>query len=162
MARTQHLWILLIVQCFLFKCGHLTVFERRFVISDTQPVPFTSAEDPPELCQCSGARCSWTHDERQIQNHPTQSVTPLQDLTGHYFCSCLIPLVCCCCIDPESRVILKSPEEEAGPDRYINANYIRVRSNIDLYWNSSPWDAQCVSEQCSSGRNLCLVKGSSF
>uniref|UniRef100_UPI0037E7C1DA tyrosine-protein phosphatase non-receptor type 7-like isoform X1 n=2 Tax=Semicossyphus pulcher TaxID=241346 RepID=UPI0037E7C1DA len=27
--------------------------------------------------------------------------------------------------NPESRVILKSPEEEAGPDRYINANYIR-------------------------------------
>ncbi|XP_040008503.1 tyrosine-protein phosphatase non-receptor type 7-like [Xiphias gladius] len=25
----------------------------------------------------------------------------------------------------ESRVILRSPEEEAGPDRYINANYIR-------------------------------------
>lgn len=30
------------------------------------------------------------------------------------------------CLDPESRVILRSPEEEAGPDRYINANYIRV------------------------------------
>ncbi|XP_074538068.1 tyrosine-protein phosphatase non-receptor type 7-like [Halichoeres trimaculatus] len=27
--------------------------------------------------------------------------------------------------NPESRVILKSSEEEAGPDRYINANYIR-------------------------------------
>ncbi|XP_028265463.1 tyrosine-protein phosphatase non-receptor type 7-like [Parambassis ranga] len=27
--------------------------------------------------------------------------------------------------NPESRVILRSPEEEAGPDRYINANYIR-------------------------------------
>ncbi|XP_069033805.1 LOW QUALITY PROTEIN: tyrosine-protein phosphatase non-receptor type 7-like [Embiotoca jacksoni] len=27
--------------------------------------------------------------------------------------------------NPESRVILKSPQEEAGPDRYINANYIR-------------------------------------
>lgn len=29
-------------------------------------------------------------------------------------------------LDPETRVILKSPEEDAGPDRYINANYIRV------------------------------------
>ncbi|KAI3357910.1 hypothetical protein L3Q82_016291, partial [Scortum barcoo] len=27
--------------------------------------------------------------------------------------------------NPESRVVLRSPEEEAGPDRYINANYIR-------------------------------------
>nr|XP_020516816.2 tyrosine-protein phosphatase non-receptor type 7-like isoform X1 [Labrus bergylta] len=27
--------------------------------------------------------------------------------------------------NPESRVVLKSTEEEAGPDRYINANYIR-------------------------------------
>uniref|UniRef100_A0A665VJE1 protein-tyrosine-phosphatase n=1 Tax=Echeneis naucrates TaxID=173247 RepID=A0A665VJE1_ECHNA len=27
--------------------------------------------------------------------------------------------------NPESRVILKSPKEEAGPDRYINANYMR-------------------------------------
>ncbi|XP_042265580.1 tyrosine-protein phosphatase non-receptor type 7-like isoform X1 [Thunnus maccoyii] len=27
--------------------------------------------------------------------------------------------------NPESRVILRSPEEEVGPDRYINANYIR-------------------------------------
>ncbi|XP_040920540.1 tyrosine-protein phosphatase non-receptor type 7-like [Toxotes jaculatrix] len=27
--------------------------------------------------------------------------------------------------NPESRVILRSPEEEAEPDRYINANYIR-------------------------------------
>lgn len=27
--------------------------------------------------------------------------------------------------NPESRVILRSLEEEAGPDRYINANYIR-------------------------------------
>ncbi|TMS16933.1 Tyrosine-protein phosphatase non-receptor type 7 [Larimichthys crocea] len=27
--------------------------------------------------------------------------------------------------NPESRVILRSSEEEAGPDRYINANYIR-------------------------------------
>lgn len=27
--------------------------------------------------------------------------------------------------NPESRVVLKSWEEEAGPDRYINANYIR-------------------------------------
>ncbi|TNM86439.1 hypothetical protein fugu_006669 [Takifugu bimaculatus] len=27
--------------------------------------------------------------------------------------------------NPETRVILKSPEEDAGPDRYINANYIR-------------------------------------
>ncbi|XP_037540365.1 tyrosine-protein phosphatase non-receptor type 7, partial [Nematolebias whitei] len=27
--------------------------------------------------------------------------------------------------NPESRVILQSPEEEPGPDRYINANYIR-------------------------------------
>ncbi|XP_037628635.1 tyrosine-protein phosphatase non-receptor type 7-like [Sebastes umbrosus] len=27
--------------------------------------------------------------------------------------------------NPESRVVLKSPEEEAGPDRYINANYIK-------------------------------------
>uniref|UniRef100_A0A7N8X6J5 protein-tyrosine-phosphatase n=1 Tax=Mastacembelus armatus TaxID=205130 RepID=A0A7N8X6J5_9TELE len=27
--------------------------------------------------------------------------------------------------NPESRVILRSPDEEAGPDRYINANYIR-------------------------------------
>nr|XP_046253087.1 tyrosine-protein phosphatase non-receptor type 7-like isoform X2 [Scatophagus argus] len=27
--------------------------------------------------------------------------------------------------NPESRVILRSPEEEGGPDRYINANYIR-------------------------------------
>ncbi|XP_026223963.1 tyrosine-protein phosphatase non-receptor type 7 [Anabas testudineus] len=27
--------------------------------------------------------------------------------------------------NPESRVILRSPEEEMGPDRYINANYIR-------------------------------------
>lgn len=33
------------------------------------------------------------------------------------------------CLDPESRVILRSPEEEAGPDRYINANYIRVRAS---------------------------------
>lgn len=29
--------------------------------------------------------------------------------------------------DPETRVILRSPEDEAGPDHYINANYIRVR-----------------------------------
>ncbi|KAM9855628.1 tyrosine-protein phosphatase non-receptor type 7-like [Aulostomus maculatus] len=27
--------------------------------------------------------------------------------------------------NPESRVVLRSPEEEAGPDRYINANYVR-------------------------------------
>lgn len=27
--------------------------------------------------------------------------------------------------NPESRVVLRSPEEESGPDRYINANYIR-------------------------------------
>ncbi|XP_031695678.1 tyrosine-protein phosphatase non-receptor type 7-like, partial [Anarrhichthys ocellatus] len=27
--------------------------------------------------------------------------------------------------NPESRVVLRSPEEEAGPNRYINANYIR-------------------------------------
>lgn len=27
--------------------------------------------------------------------------------------------------NPETRVILRSPEEETGPDRYINANYIR-------------------------------------
>ncbi|XP_029974082.1 tyrosine-protein phosphatase non-receptor type 7 [Salarias fasciatus] len=27
--------------------------------------------------------------------------------------------------NPESRVVLRSPEEEAGPDRYINANFIR-------------------------------------
>uniref|UniRef100_A0A3Q2PZD4 protein-tyrosine-phosphatase n=1 Tax=Fundulus heteroclitus TaxID=8078 RepID=A0A3Q2PZD4_FUNHE len=27
--------------------------------------------------------------------------------------------------NPESRVILKNPEEEPGPDRYINANYVR-------------------------------------
>ncbi|XP_017288450.2 tyrosine-protein phosphatase non-receptor type 7 [Kryptolebias marmoratus] len=27
--------------------------------------------------------------------------------------------------NPESRVILQNPEEEPGPDRYINANYIR-------------------------------------
>ncbi|XP_042339007.1 tyrosine-protein phosphatase non-receptor type 7-like, partial [Plectropomus leopardus] len=33
--------------------------------------------------------------------------------------------------NPESRVVLRSPEEEAGPDRYINANYIRVR--VQLY-----------------------------
>lgn len=40
----------------------------------------------------------------------------------------IFTLVCfICCLDPESRVILRSPEEEAGPDRYINANYIRVR-----------------------------------
>ena len=32
-----------------------------------------------------------------------------------------------CCLDVETRVILKSPEDEPGPDRYINANYIRVR-----------------------------------
>lgn len=30
-------------------------------------------------------------------------------------------------LDPESRVILKNLEDEAGPDRYINANYVRVR-----------------------------------
>uniref|UniRef100_A0A667WXT9 protein-tyrosine-phosphatase n=1 Tax=Myripristis murdjan TaxID=586833 RepID=A0A667WXT9_9TELE len=27
--------------------------------------------------------------------------------------------------NPDSRVVLRSPEEEPGPDRYINANYIR-------------------------------------
>uniref|UniRef100_A0A8D3AWG6 protein-tyrosine-phosphatase n=1 Tax=Scophthalmus maximus TaxID=52904 RepID=A0A8D3AWG6_SCOMX len=27
--------------------------------------------------------------------------------------------------NPESRVILRSPEDEAGPDRYINANFVR-------------------------------------
>uniref|UniRef100_A0AAV2KZS7 protein-tyrosine-phosphatase n=1 Tax=Knipowitschia caucasica TaxID=637954 RepID=A0AAV2KZS7_KNICA len=27
--------------------------------------------------------------------------------------------------NPETRVVLKSPEEDPGPDRYINANYIR-------------------------------------
>lgn len=26
-------------------------------------------------------------------------------------------------------MILRNPEEEAGPDRYINANYIRVRAS---------------------------------
>lgn len=43
------------------------------------------------------------------------------------------------CLDPETRVILKSPEEEAGPDRYINANYIRVslwyHSNLTFFWS---------------------------
>lgn len=29
-------------------------------------------------------------------------------------------------LDPETRVILRSLEEEPGPDHYINANYIRV------------------------------------
>lgn len=33
-------------------------------------------------------------------------------------------------LDPESRVVLRSPEEEAAPDRYINANYIRVRTRL--------------------------------
>lgn len=36
-------------------------------------------------------------------------------------------------LDPESRVILRSPEEELGPDRYINANYIRVRVSQCLF-----------------------------
>ena len=30
------------------------------------------------------------------------------------------------CLDPETRVVLRSPETEAGPERYINANYVRV------------------------------------
>ncbi|MED6252292.1 hypothetical protein ATANTOWER_009789 [Ataeniobius toweri] len=32
--------------------------------------------------------------------------------------------------NPESRVILKNLEEELGPDRYINANYVRVRVSL--------------------------------
>lgn len=45
------------------------------------------------------------------------------------FSSCLSSWFVLYCLDPESRVILRSPEEEAGPDRYINANYIRVRAS---------------------------------
>lgn len=37
-------------------------------------------------------------------------------------------------LDPETRVILKSPEEDAGPDRYINANYIRVSLYYSDFW----------------------------
>lgn len=38
--------------------------------------------------------------------------------------------------NPESRVILKNLEDEAGPDRYINANYVRVRRRTSLCTNT--------------------------
>lgn len=40
-------------------------------------------------------------------------------------------------LDPESRVILKNLEDEAGPDRYINANYVRVRQRTSLCTNTN-------------------------
>lgn len=51
-----------------------------------------------------------------------------QKLRECCFSSCSSCTVVVYCLDPESRVILRSLEEEVAPDRYINANYIRVRN----------------------------------
>ncbi|XP_068160420.1 tyrosine-protein phosphatase non-receptor type 7-like [Antennarius striatus] len=58
----------------------------------------------------------------EYQKIPPNFVSPSElDVPGHMIkdrYKTILP-------NPESRVILKSPEEEEGPDRYINANYIR-------------------------------------
>ncbi|CAJ1085624.1 tyrosine-protein phosphatase non-receptor type 7-like isoform X1 [Xyrichtys novacula] len=58
----------------------------------------------------------------EYQKIPPNFVTPAElDVPGHMIkdrYKTILP-------NPETRVILKNPEEEAGPDRYINANYIR-------------------------------------
>ncbi|XP_068603043.1 tyrosine-protein phosphatase non-receptor type 7-like isoform X2 [Brachionichthys hirsutus] len=58
----------------------------------------------------------------EYQKIPTNFVSPGElDVPGHMIkdrYKTILP-------NPESRVILRSPEEEAEPDRYINANYIR-------------------------------------
>lgn len=58
----------------------------------------------------------------EYQKIPPNFVSAAElDVTGHMIkdrYKTILP-------NPESRVILRSPEEEVGPDRYINANYIR-------------------------------------
>ncbi|XP_054465439.1 tyrosine-protein phosphatase non-receptor type 7-like [Anoplopoma fimbria] len=58
----------------------------------------------------------------EYQKIPPNFVNPAElDVPGHMIkdrYKTILP-------NPESRVVLRSPEEEAGPDRYINANYIR-------------------------------------
>lgn len=55
------------------------------------------------------------------------------------------------CTDPESRVILRSPDEENGTDHYINANYIRVR--VWHYFTQSSWPDTEIS-RCLYNHNL--------
>lgn len=53
-------------------------------------------------------------------------------------------------LDPETRVILKSTEEDAGPDRYINANYIRVS-----LWYYSDF---CSSWEIKTQKSFVLIR----
>lgn len=60
--------------------------------------------------------------EQEYQKIPPNFVTSLElDVPGHTLkdrYKTILP-------NPETRVVLQSPEEEPGPDGYINANYIR-------------------------------------
>uniref|UniRef100_A0A8C8DLN2 protein-tyrosine-phosphatase n=1 Tax=Oryzias sinensis TaxID=183150 RepID=A0A8C8DLN2_9TELE len=60
--------------------------------------------------------------DTEYQKIPTNFVNPADlDAPGHTMkdrYKTILP-------NPESRVILRNPEEDLGPDRYINANYIK-------------------------------------